>query len=63
MAHITKCKNSVIASICFTHAVMKDLPLFGEVKRTVKHAPSLKLTKCIKHSWRKEYNREEKYDV
>lgn len=45
MAYTTKCENSVIASICSTHAVMKDLTLFGEVKRTLKHAPGLKLTK------------------
>lgn len=63
MAYTTKCENSVIASICSTHAVMKNLTLFREVKQTVKHAPSLKLTKCIKHSWRKEYNREEKSNV
>lgn len=54
MAYTTKYENSVIASTCSTHAVMKNLTLFGGVKQTLKHAPSLKLTKCI-NSGRKEY--------
>lgn len=60
MSYTTKYENSVIASTCSTHAVMKNLTLFGGVKQIFKHAPSLKFTECIKHSWRKECNREEK---